>query len=93
MDTSDKDHEIWKMAQERAGFKMHLAIFFIAIAFLWIVWAFIGFVYNWQYSHPWPVYPMLLWILVLILHYIFVYKWKKKLVGKEYERLLKKKMK
>jgi hypothetical protein len=93
MDQISNDPEIWKMAQERAGFKMHVTIFLIGIAFMWIVWAFIGYLYDWAYDHPWPVYPMLLWFLGLMLHYMFVYKWKKKLMVKEYEKLMKKKIK
>lgn len=92
MEQQYKDPEIWKSAQERAGFKMHFVIFFIVIAFMWVVWAFIGYINDWAYSHMWPVYPMLGWALALLLHYLFVYKWKKKITVKEYERLMKKKV-
>lgn len=92
MEQQYKDPEIWKFAQERASFKMHSVIFFIVIAFIWVVWAFIGYINDWEYSHMWPVYPMLGWALGLLLHYLFVYRWKKKITAKEYERLMKKKI-
>jgi hypothetical protein len=92
MEHQNKDPEIWKSAQERAGFKMHVTIFFIVNAFFWVVWAFIGYIYDWEYDHPWPLYPMLLWGLGLLLHYLFVYKWKKKITVREYEKLMKKKI-
>ncbi|HNW96990.1 MAG TPA: 2TM domain-containing protein [Bacteroidales bacterium] len=91
MEQSIKDPEKWKIAEKRAGFKMHFYYYLIVIAFLWLVWAFIGYIYNWQYSHMWPIYPMIGWGLCLILHFLFVYKWKSRIVSKEYKKLTKQK--
>ena len=87
------DTELWKTAQERAGFKVHLAVYFIVIAFLWLLWAFLGYINDWEYSSKWPLYPMFGWGLGVLLHYFVVYRWNKKLTIKEYEKLLKKKQK
>ena len=87
----NRDHELWKTAQERAAFKVHLAIYIIIILFLWILWAFMGYINDWEYSHKWPLYPMFGWGLAVLLHYFIVYSWKKKLTIREYEKLLKNK--
>jgi hypothetical protein len=88
----NKDHDLWKTAQERAGFKVHIIVYFIVIAFLWILWAFLGYINEREdwYVDKWPIYPMLGWGLGVLLHYFIVYRWKKKLTMKEYEKLLKK---
>ena len=86
-----KDPELWRIAHERAGFKMHLTIYVIVILFLWVLWGFLAFINEWDYSTKWPIFPMLGWGLGVLLHYFIVYRWKHKLTQKEYEKLLKKK--
>ena len=85
-----KDPELWKKANERAGFKMHLIVYIIAILFMWILWAFIGYVNDISDNHKWPLYPMLAWALILVLHYFIVFRWKNKLTQIEYNKLQKK---
>lgn len=87
---TNRDLELWKTAQERAAFKVHLALYIIIVLFLWILWAFIGYVNGEDYGRKWPVYPMFGWGLAVLLHYFIVYSWKKKITLKEYEKLLKK---
>jgi len=82
------DLELWKKARGRARFKMHFFIYLIAIAFLWLIWAFVGYLYNWEYTHKWPLYPMLGWGLVILLHYLVVFRWRQRITQKEYEKLL-----
>ncbi|MGD0709764.1 MAG: 2TM domain-containing protein [Bacteroidales bacterium] len=84
------DKEVWKKARERAGFKIHFLIYIIGIALFWITWAFIVYIYNGEYNHKWPVYPMLGWGLIVLLHYHIVYRWKNKLTQKEYDKLINK---
>ncbi|HOT88929.1 MAG TPA: 2TM domain-containing protein, partial [Bacteroidales bacterium] len=81
---------LWKKANERAGFKMHLIVYIIAILFMWILWAFIGYVNDISDNHKWPLYPMLAWALILVLHYFIVFRWKNKLTQIEYNKLQKK---
>ena len=90
---SNRDPELWKSAQERAGFKVHVVVYLIVIGFFWVLWAFLGYINDWEYSHKWPLYPMLGWALALILHYLIVFRWKKKVTLSEYEKLIKKKNK
>ena len=86
----EKDPHLWKTAQERAKFKVHLSVYFIVNSFLWILWAFLGYIKDGEYGDKWPVYPMLGWGLGVLLHYFIVYSWKNKLEQKEYKKLLKK---
>lgn len=90
MNMSNIDPELWKAAKERAGFKVHVVVYCIVICFFWVLWAFLGYINDWEYSHKWPLYPMLGWALALILHYLIVFKWKNKVTVKEYEKLIKK---
>ncbi len=89
--TVNKD--IWKKARERAGFKIHLIIYIICIALIWVTWAFIVYINNEENVHKWPVYPMLGWGLIVLLHYFIVFRWKNKLTQKEYEKLINKEKK
>jgi membrane protease YdiL (CAAX protease family) len=86
----NRDHELWKKANERANFKMHLIIYFIVTAFLWVIWAFIGYLNEGNYNQKWPLYPMFGWGLGVALHYIIVFSWKQKITQKEYDKLLRK---
>jgi hypothetical protein len=86
--TVDKD--VWRKARERAGFKIHFIIYIIGIALFWVVWAFIVYINKSEYDNMWPVYPMLGWGLIVLLHYFIVYRWKNKLSQKEYEKLINK---
>jgi len=85
-----KDSDLWKTAHQRAGFKIHITIYFIVILFLWVLWGFLAFINDWEYSFKWPIFPMFAWGLGVILHYIIVYNWKHKLTQKEYDKLLEK---
>ena len=86
--TVDKD--VWRKARERAGFKIHFIIYIIGIALFWVVWAFIVYINKSEYDNMWPVYPMLGWGLIVLLHYFIVYRWKNKLSQREYEKLINK---
>jgi hypothetical protein len=91
MDTSQNmEQELWKKAHARAGFKIHFILYFIVIAFVWVIWAFLEYLHDGDYKEKWPFYPMLGWGLVILLHYLVVYRWKQKITQKEYEKLLKK---
>lgn len=86
----NRDQEMWKKANERAGFKMHIIIYVIVIAFLWVLWAFLGYINNIENNSKWPLYPMAGWALAVLLHYLIVFSWKHKLAQKEYEKMMKK---
>jgi len=89
----NRDPELWKKARERAGFKIHFIVYILVTLFLWVLWAFIGYINDGVYGQKWPLYPTLGWGLIVILHYRIVFNWKRNLTQKEYEKLLKKKNK
>ena len=86
----NRDIDLWKKAHERAGFKMHLIVYLIVIAFLWVLWAFLRYVNNTSETILWPLFPMIGWGLGVLLHYLIVFSWKQKITQREYEKLLKK---
>lgn len=83
------DKELWEKAHKRAGFKIHFSIYILVIAFLWVLWVFLGFLNKDDYNVKWPIFPMLGWGLGVFFHYLAVYRWKNKLTQKEYDKLLK----
>lgn len=91
MQTENKDPELWKLAQKRAGFKYHALIYFIMNLFFWTLW-YISLNNNpmppaERDTIPWPVWPMVGWGIGLFFHYVGSYKTGNRLAEKEYERL------
>lgn len=88
---NDKDPELWKNAQQRASFKYHLLIYFIANIFFWTLW-YINLkndpvIPPERNSIPWPVWPMFGWGIGVLFNYLGVYKNTNSLAEKEYEKL------
>jgi hypothetical protein len=77
-----KDPQLWKQAKERADFKIHLTVYAITMATLWIVWFFTGGID----SHPWPIYPTAGWGVGVIFNYLGVFRFAKA-ADREYEKL------
>ena len=81
-----------KKAHRRSSFKVHLAIFILANLFLWLFWFF--FLKNRHDETAQALLQGLLfislaWLIMIIAHYLFVYKWNKTLVEKELKKLKK----
>jgi len=78
---------LWKVAQKRAGFKVHLTVYIVVNAFLWAIW------YSMHSQIPavpmWPIYTTLGWGIGLAFNfanaYIFVSK--EEMTRREYEKL------
>lgn len=83
-----KDPQLWEIAQRRASFKSHIAIYFVMVAFFWIIWWFTGARTNGM-GLPWPVWPTAGWGLGVFFHYLGAYVFKKSQVDKEYEKLIR----
>ena len=83
-----KDPQLWELAQRRASFKKHLAIYIIVNLFLWGVWFFSNKEFD-DNRFPWPVWPTLGWGIGLAFHYIGAYvSPKDNSVEKEYQKLM-----
>ena len=84
---SDKDPELWEIAQRRASFKAHLMTFIIIIPFLWIIW-FFSDSRDANTGWPWPVWPTFGWGIGLFFHFLGAYVFHKdNMANREYEKL------
>jgi hypothetical protein len=81
-----KDPALWEIAQKRASFKSHLAIYLVINAFMWSIWFFNQKDHGTGY--PWPVWTTLGWGIGVAFHYIGAYVYPKaNSVEREYEKL------
>lgn len=93
MQTSEtpRDPHLWKQAQERVGFLMHLRSYLIVNAGLWLIYLISnGSSSGFQsFRFPWPLFPMLGWGIGLASHYFAVYLRpdRRSLIEREYEKL------
>ena len=87
--SAEEEAKLAKMAARRVSFKIHLAIFVIANAFLWVVWYFL-FRDSVENTFLMAIlFVLIVWLLAIILHYMIVYKWTKSYKEKELTSLKK----
>ncbi|MEJ7737678.1 MAG: 2TM domain-containing protein [Chitinophagaceae bacterium] len=85
---SNKDPQLWAMAQRRAGFKTNVVSYLAVNAFLWMLWYFTG-ASTGRHQVPWPLYPTLGWGIGLVIHYIRAYVYPRQdLAEREYQKLM-----
>lgn len=51
------------------GFKKHLLVFVAVLTVLWVTWFITG-----SSSTFWPLYPSMLWLVILVIHFITAYR-------------------
>jgi len=87
------DKKLYKKAARRATFKIHLAIYTLVNLIFWLIWFFII-----KSEEPNPtstktlkalIFFTIVWLLLLVGHFLAVYRWNKTLVEKELNKLLK----
>ena len=87
--TPEEEAKLAKMAVRRTSFKIHLAIFILSNAFLWVVWYFL-FKDSEDITFLKAIlFLLIVWLLAIILHYMIVYKWTKSYKEKELTSLKK----
>ena len=87
--TPEEGAKLAKMAARRTSFKIHLAIFILSNAFLWVVWYFL-FKDSEDITFLKAIlFLLIVWLLAIILHYMIVYKWTKSYKEKELTSLKK----
>ena len=87
--TPEEEAKLAKMAARRTSFKIHLAIFILSNAFLWVVWYFL-FKDSEDITFLKAIlFLLIVWLLAIILHYMIVYKWTKSYKEKELTSLKK----
>ena len=84
MSNDEKRMKAREIAEKRYGFRIHLIIYPIINAGLFVLWYLTG-----TLDFIWPVFPLAFWGVGLIAHYIWVYRssgesW----VDKETEKVL-----
>ncbi len=87
--TPEEEAKLAKMAARRTSFKIHLAIFILANAFLWVVWYFLFKGKEDITFLKAILFLLIVWLLAVILHYMIVYKWTKSYKEKELTSLKK----
>jgi len=88
----EEEAKLAKMAGRRTSFKIHLAIFILANAFLWVVWFFLFKGKEDTTFLKAILFVLIVWLLAVILHYMIVYKWTKSYKEKELSSLKKLRM-
>lgn len=83
----EEERKLEKMAARRTSFKIHLAIFLIANAFLWVVWYFLFKGKEDATFIKAILFVLIVWLLAVVLHYMIVYKWTKSYKEKELSSL------
>ena len=87
--TPEEEAKLAKMAARRTSFKIHLVIFILSNAFLWVVWYFL-FKDSEDITFLKAIlFLLIVWLLAIILHYMIVYKWTKSYKEKELTSLKK----
>ena len=87
--TPEEEAKLTRMAARRTSFKIHLVIFILANAFLWVVWYFL-FKGKEDITFLQAIlFLLIVWLLAIILHYMIVYKWTKSYKEKELTSLKK----
>ena len=90
--TPEEEAKLAKMAARRTSFKIHLAIFILANAFLWVVWYFLFKGKEDTTFLKAILFVLIVGLLAVILHYMIVYKWTKSYKEKELSSLKKLRM-
>jgi len=85
---NDKREKLRERARSLVNFKVHFIVFILSNLLIWIIWLFLF--YAFQVSQLWAVFPTMIWLILLIFHYLWVYRWNATQVEKEYNRLVKK---
>ncbi len=83
------DEALEKKASRRAGFKIHVVIFILANLLLWVFWFFILKGRSEDVLFQGFLFLSITWFIILVAHYLFVYKWNKTLIEKELIKLKK----
>jgi hypothetical protein len=85
----EEEAKLQKMASRRTGFKKHLAFFVLLNTFLWVVWFFLFRDSSENTFLMAILFVLIVWILIISLHYLIVYKWTMSYKEKELTSLKK----
>ena len=80
------DAQLRQLAHKRIEFRIHLMVYCITNAALWVIWWFTG------RGYPWPIWPLVGWGIGVIFQYLFDYRPSRLLSEEEEYIKLKKRM-
>ena len=93
------DPKVYKKANKRVHFKIHLAIYVLVVAVMWILYVFLfratqpeatpDAVNSGMTFEKFTIFVTLLWTVIVIFHGLFVYKFNSSMLEKEIKSLQK----
>jgi L-asparagine transporter-like permease len=75
-------------ARSIVSYKMHRTVFILANVLIWLICIFLY--YAFKVTWVWAIFPTAIWTVILVFHHLWVFKWNKDRVEKEYQKLLSK---
>lgn len=86
---TQRNPELWKIAQKRAAFKSHLYAYLFVNCLLWSLWG-LGLFFEQGTRYPWPIWTTFGWGIGLLSHGIGTYIYNgQSATEREYQKLLK----
>jgi hypothetical protein len=90
--SQQEEKALYNKAKRRVRFKVHLMIFILTNLFLWLIFGFGSKLFTEEarrFVLHFVLFVSSAWGVVLIAHYLIIYKWGKSYVDKEFEKLRK----
>lgn len=87
------EQELYRKASARASYKKHLIIYILVNLLLWIVWFFIFRNNEDKTFFTAILFVSFAWLVILIAHFFFVYKFNQSMIEKELKKLKKERKK
>lgn len=86
----ENENKLYSMARKRAAFRIHLMIFILVNALLWVIWYFVfrGTEAN-DVGFQAVLFVTIAWLIILIGHHVFVSVFNATFVEKELKKLKK----
>lgn len=85
------DPKLYKQASRRVAFKTHVFLYVLINLLLWIIWAFIFRKPEIPDADPTffklTLFVSIVWLIILMVHYVLVYRGTKSLIEKELKKL------
>ena len=92
--STEEEARMINVSKKRVYFKVHFAIFFVINLIVWVLWfmlfnTIVTDAYIGQAILKAFLCVTLVWLLLVILHYLIAYKWNKTFIEKELSKIRK----
>jgi len=91
--STEEEVQIAKTANSRRVFFIHLSIFVLVIALVWVLWYFLSNIIKEEFSSGLLkicICVSLIWLIIVIFHYLISFRWTRTRAEKEVSKLRKK---